>query len=135
MTDGMIIGRSAALADLVLDDDLVSRTHAQLHVDDRGYFRLEDLESRNGIRFHERMVPRLNLVDGDVFFIGKTEIEFRSEMPRLAGRADPRAVAVDPLMADEAISVPEPEADAHDGLDAHDQLRWKRSGSEDVEEP
>ncbi|MEO1228454.1 MAG: FHA domain-containing protein [Myxococcota bacterium] len=133
ITDGMIIGRSAALADLVLDDDLVSRKHAQLHIDPRGYFRLEDLESRNGLRFHDRTVRRLNLVSGDVFYIGKTELEFQSQMHRLPPQTEPEPVVVDPLLADEAISVPEPEPDPAADLDAHDQLDWARRGRPDVE--
>ncbi len=117
---GLVIGRAAALADLVLDDDLVSRRHARLAVDPRGYFRLEDLGSRNGIRFADRTVRRLNLVDGDVFHIGKAELRFEAAMPRIAPPPEPSA-PVDPLLVDEEVPVPEPS----DGLEGIEQLGWK----------
>src|SRR5689334_16856934 len=79
-----LIGRLAAEADLVIDEDLVSRKHAVLTVDERGYFQLKDLESKNGITFEGRTVRRLNLLDGDKFSIGKTEMTFRARIPRRA---------------------------------------------------
>ena len=122
-----MIGRAAAVADLVLDDDLVSRKHARLHVDPRGYFRLEDLGSINGIRFAERTVRRLNLVNGDVFWIGRTEMVFAAEMPRLnSAKVDP-APRVDTLLVDAAVPVPE--AAPSDGLDGIEQLGWKAQAS------
>lgn len=129
---GLVIGRSPALADLVLDDELVSRKHAELHVDPRGYFRLQDLGSRNGIRFADRMVRRLNLVDGDVFAIGKTELVFTAAKPRLVRVAVEPPPRVDTIMVDSKIAVPEPlpEPEPGDGLDAIQQLGWNtRSGS------
>ena len=126
-TAGLVIGRAAAVADLVLDDDLVSRKHARLHVDPRGYFRLEDLGSVNGIRFAERTVRRLNLVNGDVFWIGRTEMVFAAEMPRLnSAKVDP-APRVDTLLVDAAVPVPE--AAPSDGLDGIEQLGWKAQAS------
>lgn len=77
-----IIGRQTSLVDLVLEDDLVSRRHAALTMNEKGYFRLDDLESENGIRYEGRPVRRLNLVDGDRFAIGKTEFTFRASMNR-----------------------------------------------------
>ncbi|HEX9576461.1 MAG TPA: FHA domain-containing protein [Myxococcales bacterium] len=41
------VGRGAE-CDVVLDDDSVSRVHAELARDDRGFYRLRDLESANG---------------------------------------------------------------------------------------
>lgn len=105
-----LIGRLAAEADLVLDDDLVSRRHARLTMDSRGYFRLEDLGSKNGITYEGRMVRRLNLLDGDVFKIGKTELTFhakieRYQQPEQKPAPPPRA---DSVMAD--VDVPAPKA-------------------------
>lgn len=78
----LVIGRAVAEVDLALDDELVSRRHARLSVDPRGYFRLEDLGSRNGIGYLGRYVRRLNLMDGDTFSIGRTELTFHARMRR-----------------------------------------------------
>src|SRR5687768_2792830 len=53
-----VIGRLATEVDLVLDDESVSRRHAKLTMDGRGYFHLDDLGSQNGIRFEGRQVRR-----------------------------------------------------------------------------
>jgi pSer/pThr/pTyr-binding forkhead associated (FHA) protein len=101
-----VIGRAPSEVDLTLDDDMVSRKHARVTLDSRGYFRLEDLGSRNGISYAGRLVRRLNLVDGDKFNIGKTEMEFHASMSRFkAADAEPR---VDSVFAD--VPVPEPKA-------------------------
>lgn len=135
-TSGLVIGRSAALADLVLDDDLVSRRHAQLHIDPRGYFRLEDLDSRNGLRFQGRTVKRLNLVDGDVFHVGKTEFEFSAEMSRLPDRQPEPSPEVDRLLVDADVAVPAPlEKDPGDGLEGIEQLSWKPGAAAPPAEP
>lgn len=112
-----LIGRSAAEVDLALDDDRVSRRHACLSCDDRGYFKLEDLGSRNGIRYAGRQVRRLNLIDGDEFGIGRTDFTFHARMARFApreaeGRAPDRA---DSVMAD--VEIPEPSTDRSEELD------------------
>ena len=106
-----LIGRLAAEVDLVLDDDLVSRKHAVLTVDDRGYFQLRDLESKNGITYQGRMVRRLNLLDGDVFHIGKTEMTFRAKIQRYAAPAPPKEAPPrsDSVMADVEVPPPKPE--------------------------
>lgn len=101
------IGRSPALADLVLDDDLVSRHHATLKIDARGYFVLQDHDSKNGMVFQERPTRRLNLHDGDTFLVGRTELEFRAELTRL--QAPPPSVDVDDsVMAAAARPAPDP---------------------------
>jgi hypothetical protein len=88
-----VIGRLADEVDLVLDDDMVSRRHAKLTMDSRGYFRLEDLKSQNAIRFKNRPVRRLNLVDGDQFSIGRTEFTFCAKMDRFPKGANPPSPA------------------------------------------
>lgn len=102
------IGRQTADVDLTLDDELVSRKHARLSVDARGYFRVDDLGSRNGISYAGRTVRRLNLHDGDVFLIGKTELVFHAKLDRFKKGAEPLprtdSVALD-------MSIPMPEAE------------------------
>ncbi len=78
-----VIGRLGSEVDLVLEDERVSRKHAKLSMNDKGYFLLEDLGSQNGIRFQDRVVRRLNLVDGDEFHIGETHFVFRANLNRL----------------------------------------------------
>lgn len=83
-----IIGRQASEVDLVVEDEWVSRKHARLSMNERGYFVLEDLGSQNGIRFQDRPVRKLNLMDGDVFSIGRTEFTFLAAMGRRSRRQD-----------------------------------------------
>lgn len=59
---------------LVLDDDLVSRTHARFHIGD--VTELEDLGSRNGTYINgEKLLGRRALHDGDRIRIGREVIE------------------------------------------------------------
>jgi pSer/pThr/pTyr-binding forkhead associated (FHA) protein len=104
----LIIGRATEDVDLTLDDELVSRRHARLSVDSRGYFRLDDLGSRNGIQYAGRPVRRLNLIDGDSFSIGKTELVFHANLERFKQKVEPpqRAASV---AEDVRIPIPEPE--------------------------
>jgi pSer/pThr/pTyr-binding forkhead associated (FHA) protein len=64
----LTIGRDRA-ADLVFDDDLMSRVHATLEFED-GTFHLRDLDSRNGTQLNDRPVTSSRLKDGDSFQIG-----------------------------------------------------------------
>jgi len=99
----LTIGRDANEVDLVLDDDRVSRKHAKLSIDGKGYVKVEDLGSANGMRFAGRPVRRLNLHDGDVFTIGKTELEFHAELRRLA------VPSREPAPRDDSVAeIPEP---------------------------
>ncbi len=66
--DALIIGRGST-ADLRLDSDDVSRTHAQLlRIDDE--YTVEDLESRNGIFLNGLQVHSAILRDGDQVQLG-----------------------------------------------------------------
>jgi pSer/pThr/pTyr-binding forkhead associated (FHA) protein len=66
--DALIIGRGST-ADLRLDSDDVSRTHAQLlRIDDE--YTVEDLESRNGIFLNGLQVHAAILRDGDQVQLG-----------------------------------------------------------------
>lgn len=132
-----VIGRKATEVDLALDDDLVSRRHASLTVDARGYFKLQDLGSKNGITFSGRTVRRLNLVDGDEFEIGKTAFVFSAEMKRFVGVAPvkqappPRSESV---FGD--VDVPAPKGDASLLADAED-VGWdpSKASSANLEPP
>lgn len=65
----MLIGRLPECA-VVLDDDSVSRRHAELRTDDIGGLTVEDLGSTNGTFINGRRVETSELVDGDHLRIG-----------------------------------------------------------------
>jgi len=112
-----VIGRAVEGVDLTLDDDLVSRQHAKLTVNERGYFRIEDLGSTNGLHYEGRRVKRLNLLDGDVFEIGEATLEFHANLGRFRSAAPapaPRPPRQDSVFADVDIPVPRPEPEAED---------------------
>lgn len=64
----LTIGRDPT-CDIVLDDPLVSRQHARLHVGD-GEFVLEDVSHKNGIVLRERKVERVVLHHGTTVRLG-----------------------------------------------------------------
>lgn len=122
-----LIGRALQGVDLTLDDEAVSRQHARLTVNERGYFRLEDLGSTNGIIYQGRRVKRLNLVSGDAFEIGEARLEFFARMDRFKP-AEPlkkAPVRQDSVFAD--VSIPEPEPDPEGGDD--EGLGWDPRGA------
>ena len=70
-----VLGRSAD-ANLTIEDPLVSRLHARIVIDDNGG-RVEDLESRNGVRVNGVLIrgpTRLN--DGDRVRLGTQDLIF-----------------------------------------------------------
>ncbi len=72
----IVIGRSTG-CQLVLDDALVSRRHAQVVLTDKGV-RLEDLGSANGVYLNgERATESRLLNPGDRIVVGQQEIVFR----------------------------------------------------------
>lgn len=116
-----LIGRQTSEVDLVLDDETVSRKHARLTMNERGYFSLVDLGSQNGIRFSGRYVRRLNLIDGDVFAIGKTEMTFKAKMNRFQGEKAPEALprGLSELhVPDPSASLAFPDPSSDDGEDS-----------------
>src|SRR6185436_10207629 len=74
-----VIGRGAN-CQLVLDDALVSRRHAQIVVDEQGAT-LHDFGSANGVYLNGRRLkdPEL-LTDSDKIQLGKRQFVFRSQL-------------------------------------------------------
>lgn len=72
-----VIGRGAD-CDVVLDDDSVSRKHAELARDDRGVYRVKDLESGNGTFLNGKPVGREPLLvpEGAKLRFGDVELLF-----------------------------------------------------------
>lgn len=67
-----IVGR-AAKADVPLRDPWASHVHCALS-EMNGTLMVRDLDSRNGIFLHDRRVREAELLPGDRFTIGRTEI-------------------------------------------------------------
>ena len=70
------VGRVAE-CEIVLDDDSVSRKHAELFRDERGLYRIRDLESANGTFIDGRPVEKDQLIpDGAKLRFGDVELLF-----------------------------------------------------------
>ncbi len=82
------IGRAPG-NDFVLNDLLVSKSHARLEVGDS--VELIDLNSANGILVDGGLVPRLTIVDGQLVVLGDSELRFEV---RGSAVAAPAAIVV-----------------------------------------
>jgi predicted component of type VI protein secretion system len=72
-----VIGRGAE-CDVVLDDALVSRRHAQIVIDEGGV-RIEDLQSANGVSVNGQRIERGSTVQpGDTLTLGRQSLVLRS---------------------------------------------------------
>lgn len=69
------IGRSRD-NELVLDDNSVSRLHAEIHRYNNGNFFLLDMKSLNGIYVNEEQVSKKKLEEGDIIEIGDIFLRF-----------------------------------------------------------
>lgn len=74
------IGRSHR-ADIVIEDRLMSRMHAEFRLTAAGEFELADLESTNLAIVNEHEVEQIVLKTGDSILLGETElfVEIRSD--------------------------------------------------------
>jgi general secretion pathway protein A len=95
----VIVGRTDD-NDLQIDSRFVSRHHCQLIISAQACV-IEDLNSTNGIYVKSKRVRRQHLNDGDVVVIGKHEIIYMDERPRVGrghlsdGHPEPRATDED----------------------------------------
>lgn len=85
---GCAIGRNAD-NDLVLGDNSVSRSHARVTVDARHRYRIEDLESMNGVFVNGRRRRTATLTDGDRVEIGDVSLHFHRGAPPLEEEPEP----------------------------------------------
>lgn len=82
-----IFGRDATEADIVLNDDLVSRKHVKVRRDWSGTH-VEDLGSRNGIKLNKKRTRKATIKDRDELEIGGVRLLF----------IDPTEVREDPVV-------------------------------------
>ncbi|MBL8916474.1 MAG: FHA domain-containing protein [Archangium sp.] len=82
-----VFGRDASEADIVLNDDLVSRKHVKVRRDWSGTH-VEDLGSRNGIKLNKKRTRKATIKDRDELEIGGVRLLF----------IDPSEVREDPVV-------------------------------------
>jgi two-component system, cell cycle response regulator len=75
--DLFLVGREDG-ADILLDRDSVSRQHAELTRDVRGYWMVRDLDSTNGTYVNDRRTSEATLHDGDQLRFGDVVYKFLS---------------------------------------------------------
>ncbi|MFT3707189.1 MAG: FHA domain-containing protein [Archangium sp.] len=88
-----VFGRDASEADVVLNDDLVSRKHVKVRRDWSGTH-VEDLGSRNGIKLNKKRTRKATIKDRDELEIGGVRLLF----------IDPSEVREDPLVLPSSTS-------------------------------
>jgi len=76
------VGRDPA-NQLVLDESLVSQSHAEIFRTEEGRFQIKDLRSNIGTTINGRRINEHQLVDGDLIEIGKYGIQYE-EFPAAA---------------------------------------------------
>lgn len=72
-----LIGRDAA-CDIVLDDELVSRTHARIRRIGK-HWQIEDCGSRNRLKINQIGIEKATLVNGDLLRIGDSILLFTAD--------------------------------------------------------
>jgi pSer/pThr/pTyr-binding forkhead associated (FHA) protein len=149
-----VFGRDEASADVVLNDDLVSRRHAKIRRDWAGVT-LEDLQSRNGVKVNHKRIKRATLKDRDELEIGGVRLLFvdpaEPHDEPLVMPSEPRDAPVSPPPQDppppppavearapepappepEPEPQPEPEPDPAPDLDPEDQSSEEPPPEED----
>lgn len=70
LTSGQVIGRKTG--DIVIEDEKISSRHAQVELDNKKQFVLNDLGSSNGIVSGNRRVKKLAMMPGVTFRLGRT---------------------------------------------------------------
>lgn len=93
-----VFGRDASEADIVLNDDLVSRKHVKVRRDWSGTH-VEDLGSRNGIKLNKKRTRKATIKDRDELEIGGVRLLF----------IDPSEVREDPVVLPSSTSEDEAE--------------------------
>ena len=73
--NAVVIGRDPR-ADVVLQDEGISRRHCRIAIDDKERYYIEDLESTNGTFVNRKRVDRKLLADDDRIYLGTCILKF-----------------------------------------------------------
>ncbi|MCR4316023.1 MAG: FHA domain-containing protein [Planctomycetes bacterium] len=99
-----VIGRGDD-ADIKIEEPVASRKHCQIEPTVDGFFKIVDLQSRNGTYLNGRKISSSVLREGDVIKVGETTLAFDEEMvgspdetppPTMRRSPKPRAVVAEP---------------------------------------
>ncbi len=71
-----VIGKNPE-ANVIIEDPFMSGQHAEIVMSNAG-FTIVDKGSANGVLVNSKRVPTHDLVDNDVFTLGKTDFKFKS---------------------------------------------------------
>jgi pSer/pThr/pTyr-binding forkhead associated (FHA) protein len=77
VSEVVVIGRGKD-CDVVLDDGNASRRHCQIRKW-AGFYKIEDLQSKNGTFVNGEKITTANLSDGDLIAIGDQALVFKME--------------------------------------------------------
>lgn len=77
----VVIGRSPECR-IPLEDELISREHARIHMQEGGRFLIKDLGSRNKTYVNGQAISEILLVSGDVVRVGDHVLEYMDEGPQ-----------------------------------------------------
>ncbi|MBN2045231.1 MAG: FHA domain-containing protein [Anaerolineales bacterium] len=80
--------------DLVIQDPLISRSHAEIHQMADGYF-LIDLNSTTGTHLNNQRITRHKLNSGDLFYLANIPIMFIEDNPYLQGNLNKNTGTLD----------------------------------------
>ncbi|HET9621342.1 MAG TPA: ATP-binding protein [Kofleriaceae bacterium] len=106
LRDRTSIGRDRQ-CDIVVDDPMVSTSHAEIVRDVTGAYRLRDLGSRRGTFVGEHQVDEVELREGDELLIGPTRMRFHHQVhaaTRAPAATAPPQAGIDELTRLRAIA-------------------------------
>ena len=73
-----VLGRSKA-SDICIQDSTVSSVHCEFVRTDSGSYIIRDMDSTNGTKVNDKYVKCVELKNGDILRIGKTELLYSAE--------------------------------------------------------
>ena len=130
-----IFGRDAAEADVVLNDDLVSRKHVKVRRDWSGTH-IEDLGSRNGIKVNKKRTRKETLKDRDEVEIGGVRLLFVDPTEE---REDPVVLSTsgeeEPEEDGESTAAPHEKQEPEPAPEPEEQSQTEQEAPSDPEAP
>lgn len=80
--------------DLVIQDPLISRRHAEIHQGEESYT-LIDLDSTTGTHLNNQRISKQQLSSGDLFYLANIPIMFIEDNPTLLGNLNKKTGTLD----------------------------------------